>query len=245
MKKIAFVTASVNRGGASKVISILANYFANREWQVDFLIKESIINGYKLDSRIRIVEFGKENNNHSLKFLFSLRKYLKKERPDVMVSFLTIINFYSILASIGTKTKLVISERNDPKYSENKLIFMMSKLLYGLADYIVFQSNRVRNYYSTRIKRKSKIILNPVEVVCERSVNENKIIATAGRFVTQKNHKMLIKAFYEVKKKYNEYLLYIYGDGPLRCEYESLIYELGLQDSVIMPGNIINLHEKK
>jgi len=242
MGKIAFITATVNRGGASKVLSILANHYVKLGWDVDFLIKESIINGYPLASTIRIIEFGKANCGHGLRFARAIRNYLKIDKPDVMVSFLTVVNLYTIIANIGIGCKLIVSERNDPMYSGGRKLFALSKLLYGAADSIIFQSQKVMEYYPKNIRRKGHVILNPIEICCDKQLEDKPKIVTAGRFVKQKNHKILLYAFEEVHRKHPEYELVIYGDGPLKKEYEKCIENLGITDCVTMPGNVLELH---
>ena len=244
MNRIMFITASVNRGGASRVISILANHYAAKNWKVDLVVKETIINGYQLHSNVKVFECGKEGKQHGYAFYRKLRAIIKEESPDIVVSFLTIINFYAIAACAGRR-KLIISERNDPRLSASRLHFLLSKALYPLADGIVFQSYRVMNYYNEIARRKGKIILNPIEVsFVKDSTTESKRIVTAGRFVEQKNHKLLIDSFAEIRKKHNDYELYIYGDGILRGEYEDYLLRLGMQNVVHLPGNVPNIHER-
>ena len=48
--KIAFFIGSLRRGGAERVISILANHYARRGWQVDILLLLENQCGYELES---------------------------------------------------------------------------------------------------------------------------------------------------------------------------------------------------
>lgn len=243
LPKIIFITASVNRGGASRVISILANHYAAINWKVDFVVKETINKGYQLHKKVNVIECGKEGKQHGYSFYKRLREIIKNKDPDVVVSFLTIVNFYAIAACVG-KRKLIISERNDPKLSASRWHFILSKILYPLADGIVFQSHKVMDYYSKTARRKGTVILNPIEVSCIKDEKaERKNIVTAGRFVSQKNHALLIDSFAEIKKSHSTYKLYIYGDGKLRSEYEARLSMLGIKDAVYLPGNVFNIHE--
>ena len=244
LPKIMFITASVNRGGASRVISILANHYAAINWKVDFVVKETIIKGYQLHRNVKVIECGKEGKEHGYAFYRRLREIVKEENPDVVVSFLTIVNFYAIAACLG-KRRLIISERNDPKLSASRWHFLLSKILYPFADGIVFQSHKVMDYYNGIVRRKGTVILNPIEVSCIKDDKaEEKKIVTAGRFVGQKNHALLIDSFAEIKKCHSAYQLYIYGDGDLRSEYEAQLSKLEIKDAVHLPGNVSNIHEK-
>ena len=55
---------------------------------------------------------------------------------------------------------------------------------------------------------------------------------------------MLIRAFSEIVKKYPEYKLVIYGEGPDRGKLQSLINSLNLQNQVLLPGNVSDLHDR-
>lgn len=65
-------------------------------------------------------------------------------------------------------------------------------------------------------------------------------VIAAGAFTTVKNHVLLLRAWVEVVRKCKARLI-IFGDGGLRGEYEKLIEELGIGDSVSLPGFTDNL----
>ena len=57
-----------------------------------------------------------------------------------------------------------------------------------------------------------------------------------GRFSSEKNHAMFIRALELLKERGMDFRALIAGDGPLRKDVESEILKKGLQDVVIMPG---------
>ncbi len=66
------------------------------------------------------------------------------------------------------------------------------------------------------------------------------IVIAAGAFCSFKNHPLLLRAWTEVVKKCQARLI-IFGEGGLRAAYEKLIDELGIGDSVSLPGFTDNL----
>ena len=68
-------------------------------------------------------------------------------------------------------------------------------------------------------------------------------IVSVGRFFRKKNQMMLIRAFAKIASKYPDYTLFIYGEGPLRRDLESLIKTLHLGNQVFLPGFKKNIHE--
>ena len=65
-----------------------------------------------------------------------------------------------------------------------------------------------------------------------------------GRLEPQKNRRLLIEAFSDVYKKYPEYTLDIYGEGSQENELKQLILELGLNNSVVLHGNVNDVHRQ-
>ena len=67
---------------------------------------------------------------------------------------------------------------------------------------------------------------------------------SVGRLTAQKNQAMLLRAFAKVKKEFPYATLTVYGEGELRESLLSLAKELGVEDSVFLPGNVLDLHER-
>ena len=156
---------------------------------------------------------------------------------------------YVMPALKGSKAKIIVSERNDPRNFQGKTITkLVSRYLMSKADGFVFQTNDARDYYK-KYKNKSVVIPNPVAdvpVILERLPNEqrDKVIVTAGRLVPQKNHEMLIKAFGKIADRFPQYKLIIYGEGELKEKLQLLTKELGISNRVVFPGSVNDLHER-
>lgn len=66
---------------------------------------------------------------------------------------------------------------------------------------------------------------------------ENKIvIGHVGRFNKQKNHERLLKIFFEIKRKCDNSVLVLVGDGDLKKYIEKRAIELNLKDSILFLG---------
>ena len=64
------------------------------------------------------------------------------------------------------------------------------------------------------------------------------IIISAGRLVPWKGFEQLIDTFFELRKKYNDALLIIAGEGSSRQSIEKKIKQLGLKESVMLTGKL-------
>jgi GalNAc-alpha-(1->4)-GalNAc-alpha-(1->3)-diNAcBac-PP-undecaprenol alpha-1,4-N-acetyl-D-galactosaminyltransferase len=246
--KITFIIGSMRRGGAERVISILANHYAEKGWQVDILTLLDKCNDYKLNSRINVMplcEEGMSRIKQLPKWVKKIRKYIKENQPKHIISFIARINIISLISSIGLNQKVVISERNDPKADgRSKLLEILTFLLYPLAKRVVFQTKWAQSCFPLKIQKNSEVIYNPIEVKTKASKEKEKKIVAVGRLEEQKNHELLIKAFEQIYQKHKEYKLFIYGEGSLRYDLENLIASLSVGNAVFLPGNIENIHEE-
>ncbi|WP_214079670.1 glycosyltransferase family 4 protein [Mesotoga sp.] len=249
-KHIVFVIGSMGRGGAERVISILANTYAREGWKVSIIMLLDNKNDYPLDKSIELISYANNKRPRVLqmpKWIFGMRRYISKSRPDVVVSFVARINIVTLLACFGLRRKIVVSERNDPE-ADGRSFFVRiaTNLLYPLAHKVVFQTRWAQSCFSKRVQKKSVIIPNPIQVskyALPQDQRKKKIVAV-GRLSKQKNHELLIKAFKRVHEVYPEYKLFIYGEGDLREYLEKLIEDTKLSEAVFLPGNVPDIHEQ-
>lgn len=243
MKKVTFILGSMGRGGAERVISILSKYYAEKGYSTDIIVLLNNEVGYKLHESTKLVDFT-GNTSSRLKrmpyWIKSIRKYVKQEKPDVIVSFVASINVIVLNACRGLKTKVIVSERNDPRLDgRSKIVDFMTKMLYPKAYSVVFQTERAKSYFP-KLKN-STIIANPISVENKAdSTNEYKIV-NVGRLMEQKNQKMLINAFSRLAKVNDQAFLEIYGEGCLKEQLQEQIDSLGLGERAKLMGNQENV----
>lgn len=256
MKKILCYIDMMHNGGAQRVMSVLVNSLAKKNYSVILVNDFKDSSGkkeYFIEPTVQRVFLRENNYGNSIKKnllrIINLRKVIKAERPDVCLAFRGNINFRLIIASIGLKTKKIVSVRNDPA-KEYKGSEKIVKWIFKKADGVVFQTQEAMDWFPNKVKEKSCIILNPVDesFFLTKWNNPEKIkIVTTGRLVEQKNHEMLIKAFKKVHEIFPNSELYIYGDDfaagniSRKDKLEVLLDDLKLTDSVFMPGNISNV----
>lgn len=125
----------------------------------------------------------------------------------------------------------------------SRLLFQ-DKVYFGVSEHIT--KPVIKMLAENNITTKNfKAIHNPCNIERVKQLSEEKVevfsgkyILGAGRLTKQKRFDLLIKAYHEANVK--DYKLVILGEGNQRCELEKLISELGLVDSVIMPGFVCN-----
>lgn len=244
------VIGSLSGGGAERVVSVLANNFTSLGHEVYLVTVAKDKIDYYIDDGII---YHHVNSNFSLKGLsglnriFNLRKYIKQQNSDIVISFTAKVNIYVLLAKLTSKFKVIVSERNSPdKNPQTKFIRFIRTLLYFNSDGFVFQTEGAKNYFPKFIRRKSEIISNPLSpnLPMKNSVKRvNKIVAV-GRLEEQKNYPLLIKAFNFFLQECPDYELHIYGDGSLQTDLECKINELDLEMRVLLKGNVKEWHRE-
>lgn len=244
MKRILFYINTLEHGGAERVITNLANQFSAAGYAVDLATSFPCDFEYETSENVnRINLFNSYINGglkRNLKLFAALRKVIKINKPNVVVSFMREPNYRAIPACIGTKAKCFVSVRNDPnKEYRGKANKLLAKMLFRFADGVIFQTEDAKAWFPKSIQKKSTIILNQVDERFFKTKfdGERSNIVTVGRLQPQKNHKLLINAFDKIKDKTNQNLI-IYGEGELRQQLETLINELNLKDRVFLPGAI-------
>lgn len=246
--RIVFVIASLNSGGAERVIANLANCFAAQKDEIELILFNDV-RYYELDERVKvhIIKEEKRGVLYVLDASRRLRKELMRIDPEVVVSFLTEINVLSILASIGATWKLIVSERNNPYIMPRKKYYRwLRSVLYPFCDAFVFQTKQAQEYFVKSIQRRSRVIHNPIGHVEESHSSVNKKtfeIVSVGRLEPQKNFALLINTFKQFHDKYSNSTLTIYGEGHLRDDLENQIKSLSLEEAVTLPGNQKNVIE--
>ena len=252
MKKIVFMNSSLTDGGSERVMTLIANYFGEHDYDTNMiLLRDKKQKDYKLDKKVKCIEL-KYGTNNKAKIIVErfkkVRKILKTIKPDYIISFMWDINIFTLLVNIGLDSKVIISERAHPNMGTQNFIRKFGqKYIYKLANKIVLQTEDVKRFYKKTIQKKCIVIPNPInENLPTKKEGEKRecVICAVGRLTEQKNFSMLINAFYRFHKEYKEYKLIIYGEGPLRNDLERKINELNLEDAIELPGYVDNVNER-
>jgi len=232
--KILFHLNSMGRGGAEHVVSILSRKFSAAGHGVIVATEWFSENEYPLGDNVKRINVGlseSEETRGRLSKAFTrlarLRKCIKKESPDLVISFCAKANFRSAFSLFGMKTPLIVSVRNNPveDYAGHRF---STRYMEKKAAGCVFQTPDAMNYFSKDFRDRSVIIFNPIDEDFLAPLpetlplsNEKKIV-NIGRISKQKNQMLLLKAFNKVSKSHPDYTLCIYGGSQEDDIYFSL-----------------------
>lgn len=260
--RIALFLPSLEGGGAERVMLTLANAISARGYAVDIVLASMhgpYLSGVSRQIRVIDLKAGRVSRS-----LLRLSSYLRRERPDVLLSGLNHANVVATMARhlAGTQTRLVLTEHST--ISEEaartrglaaRAVYTLVRRLYPHADQIVAVSQAAARDLEqfTRLPAGTvRTIYNPFDLQGIREAANQEpshpwlaqgqppVILAMGRLTEAKDFPTLIRAFAAIHARHHARLL-ILGEGALRGNLEALVQEMGMDQEIIqMPGFVTN-----
>jgi len=249
--KITFITASLGSGGSERVVSLLSNSLSQRGHQLEIICLKYNDVFYSLAENIKITLAKKEVlSSNPIAEIRWLRKHIKKSETNIVIAFTEGVYCMTICSLLGTNIPVISSERNDPSsFSIPRKI--LRKIFLPITDWLVVQTQRIKETLSKRMQKKTSIIVNPVneDVFNVKDIERSNQIISVARLYPQKNQSMLIHAFSMLSNDFPDWNLVIYGEGPSREDLEDEIKSLKMSERIKLPGRskdvIDRLNESK
>lgn len=259
MKKISCFIPNLCGGGAERAAINMLKGMQKRNISVDLVLaSESGAYLNQVPKQIRIVNLGV---GRTIKAILPLSDYLKKEKPDALVSHMGHANVVAVLAKelSRTGTKLVLVEQNTVSQEKSPLfrgrfVPLFMKWLYPRANAVVGVSKGVAEDLERQLVLPTgsvSVIYNPVvgdELAAKAKTSLDHpwfqagsppVFLAVGRLTEQKDFPTLIEAFALLRKERLARLL-ILGEGESRLELEKKINLLGIAEDVSLPGFVDN-----
>ncbi len=264
--KIVLFLPNLGGGGAERVMLHLAQGLRKKGWSASLLVFRAMGPYLKY-----VEENGLLLHNLNTKPRYglpSLLRFLRENKPDLLISALESANVMAIAAGRllhhSVRPKVIVTDHNTPsvyyssfsllKKPHLRLFPLWGGWLYRQADRFVSVSEGARKD-AVRIYKldpsKTKTIYNPVvtpnlfrlasgEVKHPfLSLKNVKVIVGIGRLTAQKDFATLIRAFKKVVSSTPSRLI-ILGEGPDREKLIRLAHQLRLEGLVDMPGFVDN-----
>jgi GalNAc-alpha-(1->4)-GalNAc-alpha-(1->3)-diNAcBac-PP-undecaprenol alpha-1,4-N-acetyl-D-galactosaminyltransferase len=170
-----------------------------------------------------------------------LRSKIQSIKPDSILSFGEHWNSFVLIALLGLKYRIMISDRCSPATYLGFTHEILRKWLYSKAFGIIVQTSDAKKIYDKLLKgSRIRVIGNPIrEISPNLNIFKENIVLTVGRLIPSKNHAKLIESFISLNK--SDWKLVIVGGNAMNLtlmdDLKDLIDKLGAGDQVILTGN--------
>ncbi len=255
MKRICLIIPSLLPGGMERVMSELAGYFCqNPEVEVHLILyglDPTVF--YPIPSNLVVHQPDWRFDNskrmwHTMRRMWYLRKEVSLIKPETVLSFGEYWNNFALLALIGLKLNVFVSDRCQPDKSLGNLHDWLRKILYPRATGIIAQTLIAKEIYLKQYHHSNiHVIGNPIRRIESdfQVLSKEKIVLTVGRLIQTKHHDLLIDIFLKINRP--DWKLVIVGGDALKesgTEHlNRMIKEKGAGNCVILTGNVSNVDE--
>lgn len=258
--RIGIFLPSLRGGGAERVMLFLARGFVEKGYEVDLVLAKSE-GPYLRDvpENVNVVDL---KAGRVFTSLSALVRYLRKAQPFALLSAMDHSNIIALWAQrlARVRARVVVSVHHTlsmgVKHSNRRgrLIPYIARWCYGWADGVVAVSRGVADDLSNTLdlpRERIRVIYNPVvvpelfELVTEPMehpwfrAGEPPVVLSVGRLTAAKDYPTLLRAFSLVIRA-RPVRLVILGEGEERARLEAMVWDLGLEDVVSLPGFVKN-----
>jgi glycosyltransferase involved in cell wall biosynthesis len=254
---IAFFLPTLCGGGAERVIVNLAQGITERGLPVDLVLSAAegpLLN--QVPPAVRLVDL---RAPRVLRSLGPLTRYLRRERPRVLVSSMGHANVVALWAArlARRSTPVVVTEHNTLSQATRQESRVpgwvwppLLRTFYPWADSVVAVSRgaaddlaRTSGLPRDRVEVVYNPVITPSMMALARQTPDHPwfaagqppVILGVGRLTRQKDFATLVRAFAEVRRCRTARLI-ILGEGEDRAALEALAAQLGLASDVALPG---------
>jgi len=250
-------------GGAERITLNLINELSIRGYLVQLIMLEKkgeLLS--RLNPSVELIDLKAAKIRNSI---YPLLIYFLQNKPTAFLSSmwpLTIVAIISFcLFGKKTDTKLFLIEHTTwsrdeitQSYIGRSLVKYSMRVLYGLSERVIAVSKGVAEdlisfsgikpslitvIYNPVVPLRADSVSVPAPDYNEWAIGSHKKILSIGTLKPIKDYPTLFRAFALLSKK-TEVKLLLLGEGPLREELKELAIELGIYNTVIMPGTVTN-----
>ncbi|NJO98213.1 MAG: glycosyltransferase [Pleurocapsa sp. CRU_1_2] len=246
-------------GGAERVVLNLLEGMTEKDLKLDLVLASA--EGTYMDrvpSTVNIIDL---QAGRIINSILPLIRYLRTHKPRVLISHLNHANVIALIAGYlsRTNTPIIVVAHNTLSVARvtqlrGNVVKPMMKLLYPSANAVATVSLAAARDMEIELglpKHSIHTIYNPIvdyrlfaqalEITEEEWLQPNSppVYLSIGRLTEQKDFANLLKSFALVKQHIDARLI-ILGEGELRQNLTALIRDLGISDSVSLPGFVNN-----
>jgi glycosyltransferase involved in cell wall biosynthesis len=249
---------SLSSGGAERVMAKLANHLHGEH---DVSVVTQVATGsdqYPTQARRLSLEAGAVSKHawqaltNNITRWYRLRRVIKENKPDCVITFMPTANILALLATLGSATPVVVSERVHPPYTFlGPVRGWLQRRLYPLAKRVVVLTEESAAWMRNKQNiHRVAVIPNSISLPlpCSEPILDpetclpagKKLILAVGRLVDQKQHDVVLRAFAQTAQDPSWHLVVV-GVGPNEQALKELATDLGITNRCNLIPRIGNI----
>ena len=264
MKKVAFFKPRLNivEGGLRVTVNIcneLEKFY--NVYLINFFQENCVFKIAQNVGKYSCVNTEKRLRKIFFQLIFNLRKYIKENKIEIIISETRVYLYLLYIATIGMDVKIIyhnhfalsefINNQKAGKNLKERILYFINHCIEKKCKKIIVLTEKdKKDYIKIGVNNERIIILYnwlDSKLFDEKvTYNRNsKKIITVGRIDYQKGYEYLVQVAKMVFKKYPDWQWHIYGDGEQNYKNQiiDLIKQNNLENHLILQGNHSNIYD--
>ena len=266
MKKVLVVAGKLYIGGAERVCRNIGFFADPTQFQIDYLVFGEKVEAYEpelLEKGCRIWHMPSPSAGYR-QFYFGLKKLILDNHYDIVHSHTMFNSGLALRAAKACGVPIRIAHSHSIRgpekrgFAQNLYEKTMRRWIVRDATHCIGCGQAAGEWLfgARTFREKGRVLLNGVELDRfawdptardrlrrELGWEDCFIVGHAGHMFPVKNQRYLIELMPELLKRRPGTRLLLLGDGETRPMLEQTVQELGLEDFVLLPGNVSNVNE--
>lgn len=265
MKRALEIIGSLRIGGQEKVGREIGLHIDKKKYMIEYLVFDKDKELYESDLKkagIKVYHLPEPSQGY-IQYLKSLAGLMKKNSYDIVHAHTMFNCGWAMLLAWRMKIPCRISHSHSIKmadyhYSTLAKIYqsVMKKLIHVFGTEFIGCGKTAGEWLFGKkfFQKHGTVIYNGIdtkqflfssdkrtELRKELNIEDKFVIGHVGHFLKVKNQKFLISLMPEILKRRPEAILLLLGDGELKEKNREYCKQLGIEDKVIMTGNVPNV----
>lgn len=248
---LCFLTGTLNAlAGAERMTATIANALAEQGYAITILSLWDPASCFALHPTIRHETLFAERPSFKRAYMATvagIRRHLKAHRIDVLVQVDTMLSLFALPAALGLGVRHIAWEHCHFDEDLGRRARQWARRLAArYCTHVVVLTESDRKRWQEALPPRNQVVVcipNPLPfaVPAQLAPRTSKTVLAVGRLVHTKGFDVLLNAWAEVAQRTPEWNLMIVGEGEERHALEAQREQLGLNNSVSLPGAFLDI----
>ncbi len=249
--KICFVIGTLEVGGAEKQLFLLIKNLDRKKF---FPVLIALRDGRMREDfeKVAGIHVAGKRWKLDILFLIKLARILRREKPDILHTFMFTSNLWGRLAGLLCRVPVMVASERSMDLWKSSLHLLPDRILARFTRKIVCNSREVERRYQSLLGKNYRrlcVIYNGIDADLYAGIDNrqglmesfgicpgNPVIITGGRLCSEKGLKYFLRAAAIVAGIYREARFLVVGDGDEKKNLLDEMKNLGLEKKVVFTG---------